>query len=88
MRSIFDNKTSVYDVVAKLVFQNETGCDPRLERSVHVCMGEFVEGDDEGRYYPTVALELEGRTGSYNWRDDELLQYTSVRTGVGWLGAV
>ena len=44
-----------------MVFRNETGCDPRLEREVEVRMGEFVEGDDE-EYYPTVSMEFYGDT--------------------------
>ena len=44
-RPIFDTKASVYDVVAKLVLRNETGCDPRLERTVEVQMGES-KGDE------------------------------------------
>lgn len=83
LRAIFDNKTSVYDVVAKLVFQSETGCDPRLERSVEVELGEFVEGDDEGKYYPTVSMELEGRTGSYGWRNGDYF-HSTLPSKLGW----
>ena len=70
-------------MVAKLVFRNETGCDPRLERTVEVQMGEFVEGDDEGRYYPTVSMELYGETGELNFRDHDYW-HSRLPSKLGW----
>ena len=83
LRPIFDTKASVYDVVAKLVFQNETGCDPRVETSVEVILGEFVEGDDEGKYYPTVSMELYGATGEYDFRNSDYW-HSTLPSKLGW----
>ena len=83
LRPIFDTKASVYDVVAKLVFENETGCDPRLERTVEVDMGEFVEGDDEGRYYPTVSMECYGDTGEFDFRNYDYW-HSTLPSKLGW----
>ncbi len=70
-------------MVAKLVFQNESSCDPYGESEVEIVLGEFVEGDDEGRYYPTVDLALEGRTGSYSWQDGDYF-YSTLPSKLGW----
>jgi hypothetical protein len=83
LRNIFDNKTSVYDLIAKLVFENETGCDPRAETSVEVVLGEFVEGDDEGKYYPTVDMEFYGDTGEHDFRNNDYW-HSTLPSKLGW----
>jgi len=83
LRPIFDNKTSVYDLISKLVFENETGCDPRLERTVEVEMGEFVEGDDEGRYYSTVSMRMAGDTGEFDFSRHDFW-HSSLPAKLGW----
>ncbi len=58
LRPIFDEKQSVYCLLDKLTFyQNPLEFNPRdSTQSPYIRVGQFVQGNDEGVFYPTVGV--------------------------------
>ncbi len=58
LQTIFEDKQSVYTLLDKLVFyENPLEYNPRdYTDSGDIRVGQFVQGNDEGEFYPTVGV--------------------------------
>ena len=60
LRPLFEQGSSVYDLLYILCYPNWTGWrwDIKKETSIQISIGQFVEGDDEGNYYPSLRVSV------------------------------
>ena len=62
LRPLFDQGTSIYELLYTLCYPNWVDCsfDIKKETGIDIEIGQFVQGDDEGNYHPSLRVSVNG----------------------------